>query len=446
MTTETKTETLHSVLEDRFVEPAPLAVIEPTAEEVRGLGDFGFIMPIATPALLRRAFAERQALLSAILDEHDFIYVVPYIDPTNNKQRQFIASRRVDAEKALEQYKTEIRATPKKSGIVKLASALNIQSRRVQASGLPTEPGATFSWVLYEATHQRTGRTEQGIGWCDKSERGGRITTHEVIATADTRAYNRAVLRLSGYGDVSAEEILAGGGGTLGTIIDATGTAVSDVNPSRAAEARPPNNEEVIVAAARTWADAVLSRTGDRFLPLAQQTTKAYRELRARARRGDLQSAKQLGAVGLHWEGVAQDALEYDTFQVEAPPVSLDDVLRVREAAAAQAAAAAPVAPAAPAPTQVSTPAAAPSTPTATATPVANPAAAMKPAQVAPAAEDCITTAQAKLLSGKLLAAVGTKEAAIGWLTQNAGVATSRHVRLAQFDALMSAVSKLPEA
>jgi hypothetical protein len=447
--TDTKTQTITSALDGGIAESAPLAVVPGGASDMDSLADFGFVMPVATPQLLRRAFAERQALMAAILDEHDYIYIVPYTDPMSGKQRQFIAVRREDAEKALGQYKTEILAKPKKSGIVKLAAALNIQCRRVKSSGLPEEPGATYAWVLYEATHQRTGRTEEGIGWCDKTEKGGRITVHELIATADTRAYNRAVLRLAGFGDVSADEILGGSG--YGTVIETSGSSVvADVNPSRAAEPRPGNDQEIVLAAARTWADAVLARQGDRFIAVAQQSSKAFRELRARARRGDLQSAHQLGAVGLHWEGVAQDSLEYDTFQVEAPPISIDDVLRVRKAAEAQRAVVAQSA------SNGGTPAVEPASATpapqaAPATPVAAPAAALKAAAapsggVPPPAEDCITLAQAKLLSTQLLAAVGTKEACVAWLTQHAGVATSRHVRLAQFDAVMTLIQKLPEA
>jgi hypothetical protein len=424
------------VLEGTLVEPAPLAVIEPTAAEVQGLGDYGFIMPVATPALLRAAFAQRQALMTAILDERDFIYTVPFTDPASGKQRQFLAARKADADKALGQYETEILAHPKKSGIVKLASALNIQAKRVKSMGLPDDPTATFAWVLYEAVHNRTGRTEQGIGWCDKSEQNGRITTHALITTADTRAYNRAVLRLSGYGTVSAEEILGGAGG-FGTIIDVTGT--TDIDPPRVSESLPDIHSDVVMAAARTWADAVLARSGERFAPTAQQGNKAFREMRARARRGDLQSAKHLGSIGLHWEGTGQDSPEYETFQVEPSPVSLDDVLRVRTAATPAPA----EAQAAPAPAQAPVPAE--PGPAAPSVAVVSPAAAMKPAAVQPTpnADDCITTAQAKLLSGKMLEKLGTKDAAVAWLTQNAGVSTSRHVKSAKFDALMSAVTKL---
>lgn len=434
----TKTATVDTFIKGEIVEPAPLAVIEPTATSMQSLVDYGFVLPIATPEILRQAFAEKQRLLAAILDEHDYIYLVPYTDPVTNRQKQYIASRRADAEKAFEQYQTEILAKPKKSGIVKLAAALNIECRRVKSAGLPEEPGATYAWVLYEATHKRTGRTEEGVGWCDKSEQGGRITIHTLIATADTRAYNRAVLRIAGFGDVSADEIISGG-----NVIDTTGSSVtSEVNPATRAEPRPANNHEIVVAAARTWAEAIAGREGDRFIPLAQQTTKAFREVRARARRGDLSAAKQLGTLGLHWEGVAQDALEFDTFQVETPPVTVEDVLRVREASAAQKHVADAPAPQPARPVTLTTPAANPA-PTATA-PATTPT-KPTPAHAVPPEEDCITLAQAKQLTDALLKALGTKEAALAWLRDNAKVDTSRHVRHVQFDSLMSQLSQMPK-
>ena len=45
---------------------------------------------------------------------------------------------------------------------------------------------------------------------CDSSERNGKISKHHIITTADTRGYNRAVMRLSGFGEASADEIIAG--------------------------------------------------------------------------------------------------------------------------------------------------------------------------------------------------------------------------------------------
>ena len=50
------------------------------------LSDLGFITPIATPSRLRAAFAEKQRLYAAILDESDYIYTVSYVE--NGKTRQ----------------------------------------------------------------------------------------------------------------------------------------------------------------------------------------------------------------------------------------------------------------------------------------------------------------------------------------------------------------------
>lgn len=48
-----------------------------------------------------------------------------------------------------------------------------------------------------------------GTGSCSRYEKGYPNTVHNVRATAETRAFNRAVSNLVGGGDVSAEEIVS---------------------------------------------------------------------------------------------------------------------------------------------------------------------------------------------------------------------------------------------
>jgi hypothetical protein len=254
-----------------------MVVAEQESMSLTDLSDLGFITPIATPTRLRAAFAEKQRLYAAILDESDYIYTVAYSE--NGRTKQNIYTRRVDAEKAASAYNVEIRASPKKSGIVKLASALGIEARRKMTKGLPDDPAATYSYVVYEALHKRTGRSEEGIGWCDKTERNGRISSHDIIATADTRAYNRAILRLAGFGDVSADEIVPGAS------LDEGPANAPDAMP-KVPLALPASTSDETITAQRWWAEESAKREGG-FLPEAQQATKAGRELRARARRGN---------------------------------------------------------------------------------------------------------------------------------------------------------------
>lgn len=395
------------------------------------LTDLGFITPIATPSRLRAAFAEKQRLYAAILDESDYIYTVSFVE--NGRQQQRIFTRRADAEKTAKGYGVDVRASPKKSGIVKLASALGIEARRKLVRGLPEQSDAAYSYVMYEAMHKRTGRSEEGVGWCDRTERGGRISAHDIIATADTRAYNRAILRLAGFGDVSADEIV----GTTDEMGPAFAIETAIVKKPPAALPSPASDE--VVMAQRAWAEEASKRESG-FLPPAQQTTKAAREMRARARRGNEPAAKAMGASGYTWDGTAQDSPTHESFEVESPTIGTEDYKRIAEAMGdpaspgwnlsgmnsvteenrsfvekpierAQAAAAVPAAP--------------------------------LPGRNGGAEVETITTAQAKAISTKLLAKLGTKEAAGAWLMKHAGVERSVHIRMNQYEPLDKALDAI---
>lgn len=399
------------------------------------LADMGFIAPVASPQMLRAAFAYKQRLYAAILDPSDYLYTVSYQE--GNKTRQYVTGRREDAEKVATTYKVQVFAKPKKSGIVKLADALGIEATCTERQGLPGDPAATFSYVVYRAVHKRTGREAEGVGWCDLTERGGRISKHDVIATADTRAFNRAVLRLSGFGDVSADEIIAGASSEEADLPP----FVPEPQALKPAAALPAYNDTHIVASCRAWAEGVASRSGEQFLPPAQQETKAFRELRARARRGDEGAARQLGTMGLRWSGGAQDSPGTEGFVVEEPTIKPADVAAVTAAAAAsqhgsngaqkqgwdlsgQG-------------SDKDDPPPLPAADTASAStsniPMPQPAA------------DTITTAQAKSVSLLLMEVFGDKDRARTWLKTNAHVDRSSQVRTNQYEALMRALNDKKE-
>jgi hypothetical protein len=280
------------------------------------LAELGVMLPVVDPAELRAAFAEKQRLYAAILDENDYLYTVAYRE--GSQTRQYVSPNKSSAEKYAQQYSTQVIATPKKSGIVKLARALGITAKRTLTRGLPEDAGATYSYVVYEATHGSSGTTEQGIGWCDTTERGGKISRHDIIATADTRAYNRAILRLSGFGDVSADEVIAG------PVDDAKGVIVADP-PQRRADPLPAIGSVEVTAAQSTWARA-FSEQGKGAAPAPRQSTLDARMQRARARRGDVKAAQALGSSGLLWQGRAQDSANTDAFEVESPIITPESV------------------------------------------------------------------------------------------------------------------------
>jgi hypothetical protein len=298
------------------------------------MAQLGFITPIATPEQLRAAFAYAHSMFAAILDKTDYLYVITW--QNGDKKAQKVTTSHEEAVEVTAKWahlKSVMSAKPKKSGIVKLARALGISAKRKLSAGLPDEPTAQYAYVEYEALHEATGKVETGIGWCEKAEKGGKTSTHDVITTADTRAYNRAVLRLAGFGDVSADEIVAGGLGDEESVDEIP-------QQPRQKELKPLHDltDEDVVGAASAWARAIVRRKEknsltDYFDPRAKQDTREARELRAQARRGIARSAEQLGSLGLDWSGTASDGLGYPTFDTGLPPVTPRDIERSQDAA-----------------------------------------------------------------------------------------------------------------
>lgn len=409
-------------------EPSSLAKPAQASISAEKLRDLGIMVPIADPPQLRAAFEQKQRLYAAILDPSDYLYTVSYSE--GQRTRQYVSQYKEHAEKVAQTYGVQVIATPKKSGIVKLARALGIVARRVLTRGLPEDPNAMYSYVTYEAIHEASGTVEQGIGWCDMSERGGKITKHDVIATADTRAYNRAVLRLSGFGEVSADEVIGGSMEDLPTFVPEP--------PTQRLEPLPAEDDVNVVAAMSAWAKAIADG-GNTYAPAARQSVLQTRILRARARRGDQKAAHQMGASGLMWEGKAQDSGNAEAFEVGPSSVlpnqflvdtgaSLEKALREEKAATPK-----------------------PGLDLTGKGPEFNdvdPPWEEKVESVSPDPNaDTITTAQAKKLSAALVElAGGNKDQAREWLMKRAHVARALEVRSNQYEKLMAMIDKQKEA
>jgi hypothetical protein len=190
---------------DVGTEPVPTVGRIVTTQQIE---DAGLMMPLADPAALRAAFAERQRVLTSILDpDRDFLYSVQYLDRDGNPRSTLVNTLKEAQEQVAHLGKgASFSAHPKKSGCLKLAHALGIESRLMERTGLPNDARARFSSCRYMATHKRTGRQEEGQGYCDDSERKN-MKAHAIISMADTRAYCHAVLRCAGYDNVGAEEM-----------------------------------------------------------------------------------------------------------------------------------------------------------------------------------------------------------------------------------------------
>jgi hypothetical protein len=436
------------VLDQLPAEAAPLVVREDGSVgtavvaapvDMNVMREMGFITPIATPEQLRAAFAYKQQMYAAILDPSDYLYTVTWMD--GKRQTQRIMTNFDEAKALAEKFKhlgAMLNAKPKKSGIVKLARALGITASRKSVRGLPEEPAAQYSYVEYEALHEGTGKSEIGVGWCDKGERGGKISTHDVIATADTRAYNRAVMRLAGFGEVSADEIIAGASDSD----DDLPQEVPQPPKQKAFEPLPGLDDEDVLTASRTWAEALRERK-DGIAPTAKQDTRSARELRGKARRGDAQAARKLGALGLAWEGTGSDGLGYQPFTVEKPPVAVKDLpLNIPGTVPADPPKSNGTTEAKPKGWDLSGKGSDKDDTTPVAKTDTTPSISIP--QPSPTAET-VTLKQAKNVSLQLKSLFSTIDEMQGWLKEHCGVTKSTDLRLNQYEATMSSLSSLNE-
>jgi hypothetical protein len=94
--------------------------------------------------------------------------------------------------------------------------SVDLECEKREVYGVLENGGENYEWhVTYRATAPN-GRTDTGDGACAASEKErGRMkaTAHNVRSHAHTRAYNRAVSNLVGFGEVSAEEVERPSGG-----------------------------------------------------------------------------------------------------------------------------------------------------------------------------------------------------------------------------------------
>jgi len=405
---------------------------EDSAAHMRVLDEMGIITPLATPQVLRAVFARKQSLYAAIMDPHDYIYLVSYKE--NNKTRQFVSDNMERAQKVAETCDSKVFAKPKKSGIVKLADALGIEAE-IETQGWQVDPSTSEHYyeVVYRAVHKRTNRSALGKGACDRAERGGRISVHDILTTADTRAYNRAVLRLSGFGDVSADEIIAGLDGDAGTPEYVPEAQALPLAP----KALPPESEDEVVTATRIWAENIAAL--GKYAPTNEQGTKPAREMRAKARRGDPRQAAMLGAAGLQWSGRAQDGPGFQAFDVGDPRILPRDVSAVASASAETAKktegwdlSGKPDGDDVPAKEE------------AQATEATE--AESKPANPIPkpdARTEVVSTAQARKVSTALVELLGSREAAKEWFSSNAHVPTTKNLRANQYVPMMNHIKTM---
>jgi len=133
------------------------------------------VSPAMKPSEIRRAWREVQAAKRAILEKSDF-YRPSGVDHD----------------------------VIRKSGVLKLAFAFNISTEILDERRAVDAEYAC--WHVRVRATAPNGRFVDDVGSCSEIENNRAVTEANMRHTAQTRAYNRAVLKLVGLGDVTAEE------------------------------------------------------------------------------------------------------------------------------------------------------------------------------------------------------------------------------------------------
>jgi hypothetical protein len=95
----------------------------------------------------------------------------------------------------------------KKSAWRKLNVAFNVDTQLVSEEVTRDDAGHIVRAHVVARAIAPNGRYADGIGVCDRGERGFSKPEHDILATAHTKATNRASSDLYGMGEVSAEEM-----------------------------------------------------------------------------------------------------------------------------------------------------------------------------------------------------------------------------------------------
>jgi len=136
------------------------------------------IRPIVEVEEALKAWKEYQSLKTKLSDKNDFVKI-------GNKEH------------------------PTKQFANKLAKFFGLSVEILKAE--KEENDRDFTWHIWSRAIAPNGQFRDGDGHCSSTERSFAHLEHDVYATATTRAKNRAILELAGFGEVSAEEMTDGG-------------------------------------------------------------------------------------------------------------------------------------------------------------------------------------------------------------------------------------------
>ncbi|MBA7493290.1 hypothetical protein ES702_03848 [subsurface metagenome] len=162
------------------------------------------LAPIVDPEAAKRAMEAYQKLCAAILIPWEERKVAKgVIKQESDYQRIKVKDR--DPETGKDEY--VFRDFPKKSAWRKLGKFYNVSTEILGKERINREDGS-FVWHYTVKAIAPNGQFTSGEGSCDSKEIAKeRRREHDTKSTAHTRAKNRAISDLIGFGQISAEEL-----------------------------------------------------------------------------------------------------------------------------------------------------------------------------------------------------------------------------------------------
>ena len=143
-------------------------------------------------ALAKKQWAAYQELCRGILDDSDYQKILVR---EKNENGQYVQVER--------EFK-------KKSAWQKLGRAFNVDTSIVDKEFQRTKTGRIHEAYYCVRATLPNGRSVESDAVCSRAEKGkSKVSDHTIIATAKTRATNRAISELIGAGEVSSDEITA---------------------------------------------------------------------------------------------------------------------------------------------------------------------------------------------------------------------------------------------
>jgi len=161
------------------------------------------LLPIATPEIAAEAFQQYLQLCNTLLIKYDDRIVDERGVVIQESDYARISQRKKNEQG---QWITEYKDVPRKSAFRKLARFYGVSTEIVEKQREQDPDTGAITWHYTVRAWQGQAST-MGEASCSTDESKKNRSEHDAKATAHTRAKNRAISDLIGFGQVSAEEI-----------------------------------------------------------------------------------------------------------------------------------------------------------------------------------------------------------------------------------------------